>query len=114
MSTDKMRAIKIVDELISFFFKIDITKLKIDFQYEEEKEIKISLQGDCSNPPKEKLQELEEILNAPRQDTLEGYYWELVGENDNYDELLLLGALVDGGDVKYHNSQLKITVYRKN
>ncbi|AKL96947.1 hypothetical protein CACET_c35160 [Clostridium aceticum] len=114
MSNDKMRAIKIVDELMCFFFNIDITKLKIDFDYEEKSQIKVSLQGDCSNPPKEKLQELEEILNAPRQDVLEDYYWELVGENDNYDELTLLGALVDGGDIKYNNNKLRITVYRKN
>lgn len=107
-----MKAIKIVDELISFYFNIEITDIHIDVQYEEE-EIKITLEGNCCYPPDEKLERLQELLNAPRQEELEDYYWELVGENDHYEELTLLGALVDSGNVEYQDNRLKITVHKK-
>ncbi|SDL07406.1 hypothetical protein [Natronincola ferrireducens] len=112
MTHDKMKAIKIVDELIAFYFKLGITKFEIDFCYEE-KEIKISLQGECKKPPVEELEELNEFLNHPRQEEFEEYYWELVGVNDHYQELILLGALVDNGDIDISNGELRITVTRK-
>lgn len=106
-----MKAIKIVDELISLYFNIGITDLHIDLQYTE-KNIIVTLEGDCENPPLEKLDSLQEVLNTPRQEELDEYYWELVGENDQYQELTLLGALVDRGKIDYKDNRLKIIVYR--
>lgn len=107
-----MKAIKMVDELISFYFKIGITDIQIDLQYKEG-EIEISLKGHCLHPPREELEMLTEVLNAPRQEELEEYYWELVGESDHYQELTLLGSLVDYAEIDYHKNQLTIKVCRK-
>lgn len=112
MSNDKMKAIKILDELIGFYFNIGITNLHIDIKYTEE-EIQITLEGDCQQSPQEKLEKLQNLLNSPKHEEIEEYYWELVGENHNYEELMLLGSLVDSGNIKHINNKLMIMVCRK-
>ncbi|SNS42391.1 hypothetical protein SAMN05446037_1009180 [Anaerovirgula multivorans] len=112
MTHDKMKAIKIVDELMSFYLKIGIVDIHIDFNYGE-KQTEVHLRGECHNPPIKKLEKLETVLNTPRQPELEEYYWELVGNSDYYQEITLLGALVDSGEVDYSDHQLKVKVIRK-
>lgn len=106
-----MKAIKIVDELIAYFFAHQLTDLTIDLNYGLS-QLEISVQGSCDQKPDD-LDQLKEVLNSERQEELEEYYSSLLGESRNYHELNLLGALVDSADISYQNQQLSITVYRK-
>lgn len=106
-----MNAIRIIDELIAYFFAQQITDINIDLDYGLS-QTEISVQGPCKEEPAD-LDQLEDVLNSERQEELEEYYSSLLGENRNYHELNLLGALVDGADITFDNQQLSITVYRK-
>ncbi len=53
-------------------------------------------------------------LNNPRQSEVEGYYWQLVGENDSYDELHLVGAMVDEAEVSLSQGDLYIKISRQS
>ncbi|MCC5911020.1 MAG: hypothetical protein JJT76_11350 [Clostridiaceae bacterium] len=112
MKRDKTKLINMIGELIGFYFKIGIMDMDVNLQ-QGEKETIITLEGDCSNPPIEKLEELKELLNTPRQAEVEDYYSKLLGDDHDYQELNLLGAMVDKASVDYENNKLKITVYKK-
>lgn len=106
-----MKTIKVIDELIAYFFSHHVDSMQIDIHYGK-KQVKVMLQGTCENKP-EDLDQLDEVLNAPRRDELEDYYWSLLGESRSKQELNLLGALVDCADVFYENQKLFVTVFRK-
>ena len=111
MKYKREKLIKIMNELVNFCLYINMNDLKIDFSCHED-EGKISIEGYCDNPPMERLEDLEHILNSPRQEELEGYYWNLVGDGHGYTELEMVGVLVDSGLISYEENILKISVTR--
>lgn len=111
MTKERTKAIKIVDELIAYFFAHQLTHINIDLNYGLN-QLEVTVKGSCKKQPDD-LDQLEDVLNSERQEELEDYYASLLGENRNYNELNLLGALVDSADITYDNQQLIITVYRK-
>jgi len=111
LTKERMKTIKVIDELIAYFFSHQVDSLQVDVHYGQ-KQVKIMLQGTCVKKPDD-LDQLDEVLNTPRRDELEEYYWSLLGESRSYQELNLLGALVDCADVIYENQKLTVTVFRK-
>lgn len=59
------------------------------------------------------LNELRESLDIPRQVQVEEYSWELVGENEYYHELNMIGMMTDEASVEYNDNCLKVKLYRK-
>lgn len=111
MNSERMKAIKILEELIGYFFSHEINDIQMDLHYGDA-EFKIMVEGTCKNRPAD-LDQLSELLNTPRQIELEEYYWGLLGGSRNRQELNLLGSLVDCGDVDLKHEKLSVTVYRK-
>lgn len=103
------KQIKIMNELVNFCFTIHMKDLTINFSYHDDKG-EISVEGYCIDPPIERLQDLEYILNSPRQEELEEYYWNLVGDGNEHQELEMIGTLVDRGSINYKDSILKISI----
>lgn len=60
----------------------------------------------------EDIDELNEVLNIQRQYEIEGYYWELVGEDNDGDELFLVGSMIDKAEVKKIGENLYIKMDR--
>jgi hypothetical protein len=110
MTRERMKIIKIVNELLSYFFMHHIIDVQIDIQYGEE-HVTITIVGQISKKPDD-VEELFEVLNAERQVEYEDYYWSLLGEHRNYSELNLLGSLVDKGEVTFEDDHLTVKVYR--
>jgi hypothetical protein len=52
-------------------------------------------------------------LNTNRQHEIEGYYWQLIGDDDDGDEVALVGAMVDEAIVTYEDKELKIDLVRR-
>lgn len=52
-------------------------------------------------------------LNTQRQNEVEGYYWQLAGDDNNGDELYLVGAMIDDAQVELINKDLHIRFTRK-
>ena len=111
MTNERMKATKILEELIGYFFNHGIDQLKMELDYNET-EFRINVEGQCVSKPYD-LDQLAELLNEPRQAELEEYYWGLLGGNSQRQELNLLGSLVDSADVVCDKNTLSITVFLK-
>lgn len=112
MHEEQRKLIGILDELIKIYFGNDIRDIRMELRTNEEETV-ISLHGECIFLSEEEQTELMEVLNAPRQEEMEEYYWSLVGTSNRSPQLSLLGSLVDKGTVGCDEGNLTITVHRK-
>lgn len=60
------------------------------------------------------LSDLLEILNLPRQIEMEEYYWSLLGENRNDNNVLVVARMIDTATAEIKDNVLTINVVRKN
>jgi len=111
MKYKREKLIKIMNELVNFCLYINMKDLKIEFSCHQD-EGKISVEGYCDSPPMDRLRDLEYILNSPRQEELEGYYWNLVGDGHGHQGLEMVGVLVDSGSISHEDGILKISIIR--
>ncbi len=72
----------------------------------------IIIQYECDYE-EEFIEKIKYNLNTQRQYEIEGYYWQLVGEDDSSDELHLVGAMVDKANVSKEGTDLHIQLLRK-
>lgn len=112
MKFKREKLIKIMNELVNFCSQIDMKDLDIKFSCHKDKG-EVTVSGFSDNPPIRRLKDLEDILNAPRQQELEEYYWMLVGEGHGYQELEMVGTLVDNGSITYEDKILTIYICRR-
>lgn len=106
------KLIKLMSELINFCIEIDMNDLDISFSSHKDKG-EITVSGYAENPPMKKLKNLEKIINTPRQEELEEYYWMLVGHGHGMQELEMIGPLVDNGSITYKDKILTIYICRR-
>ncbi|HZK32947.1 MAG TPA: hypothetical protein VFC60_00475 [Tissierellaceae bacterium] len=111
MKYKREKLIKIMNELVNFCLHINMSELIINFKSDKDWG-EVSVEGYCANPPMDRLENLEYILNSPRQPELEGYYWNLLGDGHGRQELEMVGTLVDSGSISYEDNILKISVKR--
>ena len=110
MKDEKSKMLKIMNELVRFYLKSGNHSVRIASDLTDHEGI-VSLEGCCTKIDEKKLEDLNDILNSPRKDEAEEYYWNLVGSND-FSEIHLLGSLVNEGEVKYDGNVLKMRVKR--
>lgn len=116
MRHEAKKIAQIVSEILTLFLlngaeNIDIkvnTKITADGQNTEI----ILIQYECDYED-EFIQKIKYNLNTQRQYEIEGYYWQLVGEDDSGDELHLVGAMVDKANVTKKGKNLHIQLLRK-
>ncbi|MDR5659459.1 hypothetical protein RH915_08140 [Serpentinicella sp. ANB-PHB4] len=111
MIDEKIKSIKVVDELMNHCYKLGLSKMNINVEVIDNG-IDITILGDCHGISKKEIETLNESLNVPRQEAVEDYYWELLGAGDQ-DELNLVGMVSEDGQAKCDNQQLKIKVFIK-
>lgn len=112
MKHKREKLMRIMNELVIFCENLNMCKLNITFKLGKSHG-EVTISGFCENPPLKRLENLESILNAPRQEELEEYYWALVGEDRGHQELEMIGVLVDGGSISYVDQILTICIFRK-
>lgn len=116
MRHEAKKIAQIVSEILTLFLlngaeNIDIkvnTKISTDGRNTEI----IIIQYECDYE-EEFIQKIEYNLKTQRQYEIEGYYWQLVGEDDSSDELHLVGAMVDKANVSKEGKDLHIQLLRK-
>jgi hypothetical protein len=59
------------------------------------------------------IEKMKYNLNTQRQSEVEGYYWQLVGEDDSSNQLHLVGAMIDTAEVEMKQNDLHIFLVRK-
>lgn len=60
----------------------------------------------------DKIEELIHCLDFPKQEEMEEYYWELMGDCDIDTELSLIGMMIDSYTVKYEDGFIHLTLTR--
>lgn len=101
---------KIVDELTTYMFSIGATDISINIK-ETEQDFKITLKCDYKED-KNGFEDLIKALNLPKEEEVEGYYWELTGETYVGKELLLVGMMIDKAEITWSKDVLNLTLYR--
>lgn len=117
MRHEAKKIAQIVSEILTLFLLngAEIIDIKVNTKIstnERNTEI-IIIQYECDYE-EEFIQKIEYNLNTQRQYEIEGYYWQLVGEDDSSDELHLVGAMVDEANVTKKGKDLHIQLLRKS
>ncbi len=107
---ESLKTIKLISELAAFVFKAGGKEFDVNFK-EKDGTITITIKSHLDYLSTSNLEKLR-ALDTPRQSQVEEYYWELAGENDQYQELSLVGMMIDEAEFSYENKVLTISVYR--
>jgi hypothetical protein len=112
MKHEKMRIIKMLDEILCFSFMYDATDMNINIRMDEEKYI-IQFKDNSKGVSQDKIGEIRELINVEKQPEMEEYYWELMGQQDYADEFTLVGLMADKVSIDYDPEKgLSLTLYR--
>lgn len=102
---------KILNEMVSFSLNREATK--VDSSIENKEDLyKLTIQASNLKCNNDCINNLKQLLNAPRQKDVEEYYWELTGESDTGAELELVGMMVDKAIVEFDKGNLYIELHR--
>ena len=105
--------IKIINELISYFYKLGIVDIYIDIINDNDNSY-FYIFWKVDNISSNEIYSLVSILNTPRQHEIENYYWNLGGECEFDSELTLVGMMINSAKVSYKDKILKISIIREN
>jgi hypothetical protein len=106
------RNIKIVTELLSYFYNLNSDNVHIDIN-KDGKKIIIFIKAQISFISSENLEFLKKSLNVQRCHEMEEYYWNLTGDNDTDTELTLVGMMIDEVHINYVEGEyLELTLTR--
>lgn len=103
--------IKIINELITYFYKLGTVDVHIDLTSDQNNSY-FNIYGQVDSITKDELESLANILNTPRQHEIENYYWNLGGECEFDSELTLVGMMTNSAKVSYQDKTLKISIIR--
>ncbi len=104
---------RIIDELITALLIEDTNELEIKIKTSNE-ETSIDIIDYNTHYSDEEAQRLDQLLNEQRQHEIEEYYWQLAGETDEGDELVLLSAMIDFAVVEIKDGNLHLELIRKH
>ncbi|MBO0439075.1 hypothetical protein [Candidatus Enterococcus ikei] len=109
---ERDKAKRIVDELLTYFFSNDIEEIRISVDFTPEG-FYIEIQGKTDDEP-ENVLHLLDLLNTPRDLSIESYYDELLGITHHEEEdYHLLGLMIDEAEISFDASIFTIKVFRK-
>ncbi|MDF2609765.1 MAG: hypothetical protein K0R92_1239 [Lachnospiraceae bacterium] len=112
MKGERDKILKIMNELVCFFFTLGISDPHIDIKKTDSSTV-IVVEATYNNPDYKKIDRFQELIHGARQEDLDEYYWNLAG-NSQYPEFILLGTLIDSANITYTNHILRIEVTRKH
>ena len=104
---NRKKSVKILSGMIYCYYNLGIEELDINIK-KDSKTIYISLEGFIDHLDKNKIDEMNRMLNVTRQAQVEEYYWELIGENSYKEQLNLIGMVTDEALVEYKDRRLKV------
>lgn len=111
------RLIKMIDEIICFFYSLKATNIKMDMDITSEYAI-LRFDGVINEVIEQKrLDKINKLLSSPRQHEMEAYYWSLSGNDVTPStELALVGMMTDDYEIQYspEDSHFSIMLKRLN
>ena len=106
-------ALRISHDLIAYCHRHGATEYEMKIS-EGKESMLYMIQASPVEISDEQMEILVKNLKAPRQAELENDYWELIGESEDYSELMLAGISCDEADIEYRNNAITFTLLRHN
>jgi hypothetical protein len=103
---------RIVDELTTLFLNEDTNEIDLKILTNQTETI-ITLKDYQTRFKLDEIKRLEDMLNQQRQREIEEYYWQLAGETDEGDELVLVSAMIDEAKLELIDGNLFMTLIRR-
>ncbi len=104
---------RIVTDVTGYCFLLGARKFQIDMDITPAVS-KIGIGAELHHADAEKIEELRQVLNTPRQHEMEQNYWNLTGGEEVDGELLLAGIMIDEAEVSYGEGRLQIDIIRRH
>ncbi|MCK8061659.1 MULTISPECIES: hypothetical protein [unclassified Fusibacter] len=105
---------KIVDELTTFFLTHGANTIEMELKSLDDR-IDIIFHIDHLNENDRIVKMFSDLINVPREEDFDEYYWSLAGESDHDTELTLVGYMMD--EVKFYHKEesfaIKLTRYKE-
>ena len=112
MKHEKMRLVKMLDEILFFSLMHDSTEVDINIKIDKEKYI-IEFEDNSKGISKKTIEKMIELTNVEKQPEMEEYYWELTGQQEYDSEFTLVGLMSDKVDINYDPEKgMSLTLYR--
>lgn len=102
---------RIVDELTNHYLDREASKVEVTVENLEEQFV-ITFQVYDVSYTDDEIEEMSMLLNIPRDESVEAYYWTLMGESSDESKLNLLGIMIDNVEINYTNGYLSLNAYR--
>lgn len=102
----------IVNELVSLMLLNGAEEIDVNIKRTADNSEITLIHRDCQYPD-EFIEKMRYNLNTQRQSELEGYYWQLVGDDETSEELYLVGAMIDDARVEMQQNDLHIHIVRR-
>jgi len=112
MRTHVKRITSIADEIMTFLMLESFSTLSMTIVPEGKVTTFRFVSENCSMT-KEKLNEILEILNQPRQIELETYFWTLLGESGADMSLSVVGRMIDSAQGYFENGAVVLLLTRE-
>ncbi|MFI3210399.1 MAG: hypothetical protein R3Y64_05040 [Peptostreptococcaceae bacterium] len=112
MDSEIKKITRLIDEISTMLLKNGCSDLDIKLKREDDLSIVKIVSFDCIFTDEE-ISDLRDVLNIQRQCEIEGFYWELMGDDINGDELFLVGSMIDSADVYKKDNNLFIDILRR-
>lgn len=101
----------IINELMTLMLLNGAEDIDVNIKRKGDTSEATLIHRDCQYS-EEFIEDIRYNLNSPRQSEVEGYYWQLVGEDESSDELHLVGAMLDEAEVEMQGNDLHIHIVR--
>ncbi len=103
--------VKIIDEIIIYLFNKGYNKFDFNLNFSEEETIITVTVEDFEHCLKE---EITNEIHIERDEELEDYGWELLGETYNSGETICLGMLIDRMEFETKDNLTIVKLFRKH
>lgn len=111
MTYEKQKIARIANALVEYFLSHNAKGLTLSI-LEDEKQISILLQIVHVTLSDKSMDELKHYLYMERQEEMEEYYWHLLGNDSETEEISLIGMMVDEATVTSVPPSLTIELIR--
>lgn len=101
----------IADELMTVFMANGAKDIDVSIKCREEESIIHIYYRNCPFDA-DQVDDIRHHLKMQRQAEVEGYYWQLIGDNEAYDELYIVGAMLDEAIVEMEGGDLHVKLTR--
>lgn len=111
MTAETIKAQKIVSEIYLFCKRMGATEINMDYKETDDSYI-MHIKSNFDESNIKLLDTLNKYLCVPRQEEMEGYYWELTGNYTDDSALAIVGMMTDEVDISYENNHLEVYLVR--